>query len=81
MNNGRIELTSNFQFKMFRDAMNTLNRNQRDLSTYDRELYRKLRDGWDFSKRDLTITVKQMNHIRQVASELERGTYHGQDRE
>jgi hypothetical protein len=62
---------------MFRDAMNTLNRNQRDLSTYDRELYRKLRDGWDFSKRALTVTVKQMNHIRQVAAELEGGTYEG----
>lgn len=75
MNDGRIELTSDLQFNMFRTAMNTLNRNQRDLSTYDRELYRKLRDGWDFSKRNLTITVKQMNHIRQVASELEAGTY------
>jgi len=75
MADGRIELTSDLQFRMFATAMNTLNRNKRELSAYDLELYRKLRDGYDFSGRALTITVKQMNHIKQVASELEAGSY------
>jgi hypothetical protein len=73
--NGRIKLSDNFQWTMFRDAMNMLNRNKRRLSDYDRELYQKLRDGYDFSGRELTITVKQLNHIKQVAMELESGRY------
>jgi hypothetical protein len=77
MSDGRIALSDDLQYRWFVQAMNTLNRNKRDLSSYDLELYRKMRDGYDFSKRELTITVKQMNHLKQVAAEIEGGTYRG----
>jgi hypothetical protein len=75
MTDGRIKLSDNLQFRWFKDAMNILNRNKQRLSQYDLELYRKLRDGWDLVGRELTITVKQMNHIKQVAAEIEGNTY------
>lgn len=74
---GRISLTDNLQFSWFVKAMNTLNHNQRVLSKYDRDLYRKLRDGYDLVGRSMTITRKQMNHIKQVAQELGVEKYHG----
>lgn len=77
MSNGRVALSDNLQFRWFAAAMNTLNRNKPDLSSYDLELYRKMRDGYNFSGRELTITVKQMNHLRQVAAEIEKGDYRG----
>ncbi|MGL5935904.1 MAG: hypothetical protein ACRCZI_09820 [Cetobacterium sp.] len=75
--NGRITLGDNLQFQWFAKAMNILNHNKSQLSQYDLELYRKMRDGWDFSGRELTITVKQMNHLMQVAQEMEEGIYNG----
>lgn len=75
--NERIRLTDRLQRRWFIEAMNVLNRNQRHLSQYDRDLYRKLRDGWDLVKDSMTVTRKQMNHIRQVAAELEAGNYNG----
>jgi hypothetical protein len=72
-----IELASELQFRWFVEAMNILNRHKRELSDYDLVFYRKMRDGWDFSKRNLTLTVKQMNYLRQIAREVEEGTYDG----
>lgn len=74
---GRITLTDRFQFQLFVKAMNVLNRNKRHLSKYDKDLYRKLRDGYDLVGQSMSITRKQMNHIRQVALELENGGYNG----
>lgn len=71
----RIDLSDNFQFKLFATAMNTVNRHQRDLNTYDYGFYRKLRDGWDLAGRELTVTVKQLNHLKGIADELEAGRY------
>ena len=78
-NDGRVSLESDLQFRWFVTAMNTLNRNKRLLSAYDLELYRKMRDGYDFSGRELTITVKQMNHLKQVAAEIDGGKYESRD--
>lgn len=74
---GRITLTDKLQRTWFIHAMNVLNRNKKDLSQYDRDLYRKLRDGYDLVGQSMSITRKQMNHIRQVAMELEAGEYNG----
>ena len=71
----RISLSDNFQFKMFAEAMNTWNHNRELLTPYDREFYTKMRDGWNWSKRDLTLTVKQMNHLTTVAAAIKGGTY------
>lgn len=75
MTDGRISLADNFQFGLFRNSMNYLNKRKRDLSPYDRDFYRKLRDGWDLARREMTITVAQLNHLRQVHFELESGKY------
>ena len=77
MDNGRITLTDRLQRQWFIKAMNTLNRNKRLLSKYDGELYRKLRDGYDLVGESMSITRKQMNHIKQVAMELEADKYNG----
>jgi uncharacterized protein (UPF0335 family) len=74
---GRITLTDRLQRRWFIEAMNKMNQNKQHLSQYDRDLYRKLRDGYDLVKESLSITRKQMNHIRQVAAELEQGNYNG----
>lgn len=76
MTDKRIPLTDNFQFGMFKSAMDTLNQNKSQLSAYDLDIYRKLREGYDFAGRDLTITVKQMNHIKTVAADIVAGSYH-----
>lgn len=75
--NDRITLTDRLQRQWFIKAMNKLNQNKRQLSQYDRDLYRKLRDGYDLVGQSMSITRKQMNHIRQVAMELEQDKYDG----
>lgn len=77
MSTQRIKLSDNFQFSMFRNSMNYLNKRKRELSPYDLELYRKLRDGYDRVGREMTITVRQMNHLRQCHRELEAEQYNG----
>lgn len=77
MNENRITLSDRLQLSWFVKAMNTLNRNKKDLSKYDKELYRKLRDGFDLVGKSMSITRKQMNYIRQVAMEIEQGSYNG----
>lgn len=77
MSEGRITLTDRLQRQWFIKAMNVMNRNKRNLSKYDLDLYRKLRDGYDLVGESMSITRKQMNHIKQVAMELESGKYNG----
>jgi transcriptional antiterminator len=77
LDNSRITLTDRLQRNWFITAMNTLNRNKRRLSKYDGDLYRKLRDGYDLVGESMSITRKQMNHIKQVAMELEQDKYDG----
>jgi transcriptional antiterminator len=73
----RVSLADRLQRNWFINAMNTMNRNKARLSEYDLGLYRKLRDGYDLVGESLTITRKQMEHIKQVAMELEIGEYRG----
>jgi hypothetical protein len=73
----RVSLADGMQRRWFINAMNTMNRNKARLSEYDHGLYRKLRDGYDLVGESLTITRKQMEHIKQVAMELEIGEYRG----
>lgn len=75
MNDGRISLRDDLQHTWFTRALNTLGSRRLELNDYDYDLWRKLQDGYEFSGRDLTITVKQMNHIKQVAAELEARSY------
>lgn len=77
MQEQRITLTDRLQRKWFVDAMNVMNHNKRHLSQYDKDIYRKLRDGYDLVGKSMSITRKQMNHIRQVAMEIEQGKYNG----
>lgn len=71
----RVSLTDNLQRSWFIKAMNNMNRNKRQLSKYDLDLYRKLRDGYDLVGESMTITRRQMEHIKQVSRELENGDY------
>lgn len=75
MTEHRIPLSDDLQFRWFATAMNILNPQKLLLSEYDLAFYRKLRDGYNCSKREMTLTVKQMNHLRQVAAEIKEGTY------
>ena len=75
MDDRRISLKDRLQRKWFLAALDTLSANRNQLSDYDRELWRKLQDGWDMFKESMTVTRKQFNHIRQVAMELDKGDY------
>jgi transcriptional antiterminator len=77
VDDSRITLTDRLQRRWFIEAMNKMNRNKSQLSKYDLDLYRKLRDGYDLVGQSMSITRKQMNHIRQVAMELDQGGYDG----
>ena len=77
MDDRRISLKDRLQRKWFTQALSVLSANRNQLSEYDRELWRKLQDGWDMFKESMTVTRKQFNHIRQVASELVSEGYRG----
>lgn len=72
-NNGRISLKSPLQFKMFKEAMDVLSENKLNLTDYDRRLFQDLEDGLDMFGNDLSLTVKQFNHIRGVAFDFQKG--------
>jgi hypothetical protein len=72
MNDARIKLTSDLQFKWFDAAMKKAAAHRNQLNNYDRKFLIGLEDGFNMVGRELTITVKQMNHLRQMASELEK---------
>lgn len=69
----RISLKDNLQFKMYFEAMKVLRDNLLSLTDYDRRLFQDLEDAHDMFGRSMTVTVKQMNHIKQVAWDFERG--------
>lgn len=71
--NGRIKLTDRLQRKWFEDAMATLRVNYDRLSDFDRRLYNDLEQAYQMVGTAMTITRKQMNHIKQSAFEYERG--------
>lgn len=77
MEESRISLADRLQNKWFLSAMDTMNHHKDSLSKYDRELFQKLSDGYNLVKDSMTITRKQMNHIKQVAMELEASDYNG----
>jgi transcriptional antiterminator len=79
MNPERLTLSDRLIFKWFDSAMQTLSDNQRHLNAYDLELYTKLADGFKLVGREMSLTRKQMNHIKQVAAELQEGKYATQD--
>lgn len=73
VNNERISLKADLNYKWFTEAMNTLRENQLQLTEYDAKLFRDLEDGLDMFGRDLKPTRKQFNHIRQVAFDFAKG--------
>ncbi len=73
MNNERIKLSDKFQRTMFETAMAVLEENKLELTEYDSKLFRDLADGYAMAGPDMTITRKQMNHIKTVAFDFERG--------
>lgn len=71
--NGRISLKDNLQFRWFDQAMKTLSENYDHLSEFDRRLYNDLIEGFRLAGRDMTITRRQMNHIKTSAASYEAG--------
>lgn len=66
--NGRIKLTDRLQRKWFEEAMQVLRDNYDHLSEYDRRIYNDLNSAYDMVGSELTITRKQMNHIKTSAA-------------
>lgn len=66
--NGRIKLTDRLQRKWFEDAMQVLRDNYASLSDYDRRIYNDLNSAYDMVGQELTVTRKQMNHIKTSAA-------------
>ena len=71
----RIPLSDNLQFSWFNQAMETLDKHRDILTPYDRSLFQDLLDGFNLAGREMGVTRKQMNHIKQVAAEIETGKY------
>jgi hypothetical protein len=78
-NNGQISLRDKLNRRWFEQAMQTLTNNKGSLSQYDRDLVNKLSDGYAMVGDELTVTTKQMNHIKSVAADLEVGCYEPKD--
>lgn len=71
--NGRIKLSDNLQHKWFCDAMRVLRENYDHLSAYDRRLFHDLEEGYKLARRDMTVTRRQMNHIKTSAASYVAG--------
>jgi hypothetical protein len=71
--NGRISLRDKLQFQWYSNAMATLRQNYDHLSDFDRRLFNDLDSAFDLVGRDMTITRKQMNHIKTSAASYEMG--------
>ena len=68
-----IDLKHDFQYKKFVNAMNSLRENKLYLTDYDRRLFENLESAHDLLGRRMHLTVKQLNHIEQVAFDFEKG--------
>ena len=73
MENRRIDLKHRLNRESFLRIMQTLAEHKLLLTEYDSRLFRKLQDAWDTVGSDMTLTVKQYNHIKLVAFDLEKG--------
>lgn len=71
----RLRLSDRLIKKWFLHAMDVLNHHKDSLSDYDKELFTKLSDGYNMVGDSMSITRKQLNHIKVVAAELEAGSY------
>lgn len=68
-----ISLSDGFQKRKFERAMKTLRENYRSLTDYDRRLFNNLESAYELVGEAMHLTVKQLNHIEQVAFDLEKG--------
>lgn len=73
MENNRISLVHKLNRKMFEDAMAVLRENKLSLTQYDSELFQNLEASWEMAGPAMTLTVKQMNHIKMVAADFVSG--------
>lgn len=69
----RISLNDNLQYKWYLQAMSTLRRNKDSLDSFTKRLFSDLDAAHAMVGRDMQITVKQMNHIKSKAAEIEKG--------
>ena len=75
MANGRLMMCEPLIHEQFILAMDTLRDHQTSLNDYDRGLFQDMHDGYEFAGVDFGVTVRQFNHLRQVAMELEQLEY------
>lgn len=68
-----IPLHDKFQRKQFESAMKVLRDNKNSLSDYDRRLFNDLDSAYEMLGQAMSLTVKQLNHIKQVAFDIEKG--------
>lgn len=68
-----IPLHDKFQREQFERAMKTLRENKDSLRDYDRRLFNDLDSAYEMLGLGMSLTVKQLNHIKQVAFEIEKG--------
>lgn len=72
--NNRISLNVDMQHKWFKESMDVLRANKLNLTDYDARLFQGLEDGYSVAGRSMTMSRKQMEHIKQVAYDFERGS-------
>lgn len=73
VDNARISLADNLQHKWFTEAMDTLDKNRLSLSDYDRNLHATLAETYRIFGRKAFVSRKQMEYIKQVAFDFEKG--------
>lgn len=71
--NNRISLSDNLQRKWFEEAMATLADNKDELFAYELSLFTNMRDGYATFGTAMTVSRKQMEQIRQIAWDFEKG--------
>jgi hypothetical protein len=67
-----ISLSHDFQHRKFTRAMTSLEANVDDLTPYQRDFYNDLKAAYDMLGRAMSLTVKQLNYLEQIAFDLEK---------
>lgn len=73
MERARIRLDNRLNKKMFEDALSTCDKRKHELNDFDYDFVTKLNDGYLLAGDSMTVSVKQMNYLKQIAIGLETG--------
>lgn len=73
MERARIRLDNRLNKKMFEDALASCDSRKDELNDYDYGFVTQMTEGYALAGDSMTVSVKQMNYLKQLAFNLESG--------